>query len=555
MRFVLGAVLLIPSLFAQAPVEYELRFPNAVHHEAEITATFRDVTQPVFEAHMSRTSPGRYAVHEFAKNIYRVRATDGKGNRLTYTRPNPDQWNISGHDGTVRITYTLFGDRADGTYDGIDLSHAHLNSPATYLWAQGMGDRPIRVRFVVPKDLDWRVATQLEPTADPYAFQAPNLDYLMDSPAELSDFTLREFPLTIGGRRQTFRLAVHHLDDDSLVDEFAGMTRKVVLEEAGVFGEFPKFDYGTYTFLLDYVPWVNGDAMEHRNSTYCVNATSLTQSASDLISSVAHEFFHIWNIERLRPRSLEPFNFEAASAPEELWFGEGFTNYYGTLTLARAGLNHFAGFAAAIGRTLDGVILAPGRRFVSPVESSQLTSFFDGARWVDRTNQRNTYVSYYPFGEAVGLGLDLTLRTRFPGITLDDYMRALWEEFGRPEKPYTMDDLERTLARVTGDSTFARLFFGRYVRGHEMMDYKALLEHAGLVLRRRAPDQATLGEPSMSFSEEGALLDEDPLIGTPVYEGGLSRGGVIQEIDGRKIRTRRDWTGRFAISGSAATCG
>src|SRR5579872_6328418 len=114
---VLPLVLFLAPLMAQEPVRYELRFPNAVHHEAEIRATFSGVRQPVLEVVMSRSSPGRYALHEFAKNVYNFRASDGEGHALAVSRPTPYQWNISGHKGTVVVEYTLFGDRADGTYD------------------------------------------------------------------------------------------------------------------------------------------------------------------------------------------------------------------------------------------------------------------------------------------------------------------------------------------------------------------------------------------------------------------------------------------------------
>ena len=148
------ALLLYCSLaFAQKPVEYKASFDNAVHHEAEISVTFRDIPTPTLEARMSRTSPGRYALHEFAKNVYNVRAVDSKGKSLTVTRPNPHQWNVTGHDGTATITYTLFGDYADGTYTGIDSTHAHMNMPATFMWAVGTELRPIRITFRPPPGL------------------------------------------------------------------------------------------------------------------------------------------------------------------------------------------------------------------------------------------------------------------------------------------------------------------------------------------------------------------------------------------------------------------
>jgi predicted metalloprotease with PDZ domain len=537
---VLLALLFVAGQLSAQTIEYEVRFPNAVHHETEVSITFPGVKRQVLEVRMSRTSPGRYALHEFAKNVYRVKAVDGAGKALEITRPNLHQWNVTGHGGTVKFSYTLFGDHADGTYLGIDESHAHLNAPASFAWARGLEGRPVRIRFVPPEGLGWKVATQLKATGDPFVFEAPNRDYFLDSPVEMSDYMLREFEVNDGKRTQTIRVALHHQGGEAEADEYARMIERVVKEQAGVFGEFPEFDYGVYTFLLDYLPWVDGDGMEHRNSTYCVSTRSLARAGKRLIGTVAHEFFHAWNVERLRPASLEPFDFEEVSVPEELWFGEGFTSYYTPLTMVRAGLTDLEGYAERLAG-VGYIVNAPGRRFVSPVEASMGAALSDGASRADATNLRNTYVSYYSYGSAVGLGLDLTLRTRFEGVSLDDYMKALWVKFGRPEKPFVMGDLERTLAEVTGDEEFTNEFFRRYVRGREVVDYEALLKHAGLFMRRAEPDVGVLGESGLRFGKDGAVLGSEPLQRTPLYEAGLGRGARILRLDGKRIGKRKDW--------------
>ncbi len=146
------------------PVKYDISFENRAHHEALVTVTFSDLQPQPLELRMSRTSPGRYALHEFAKNVYDVRAVNGKGQQLQISRANPHQWNVAGHDGTVTVTYTIFGDRAGGTYMGVDNSHAHLNIPATFMWARGYHHRPVEIRFRIP-DKKWTIATQLAPTS------------------------------------------------------------------------------------------------------------------------------------------------------------------------------------------------------------------------------------------------------------------------------------------------------------------------------------------------------------------------------------------------------
>lgn len=537
----LAVLLAAAPAAAQGSVEYDVRFPNRAHHEAEVTATFRGVPpgRPL-QLRMSRSSPGRYALHEFAKNVYAVRAADGQGRALAFTRPDPHQWDVAGHDGTVTVRYTLFGDRADGTYAAIDASHAHLNAPATFLWARGMEDAPVRVRFERPEG--WKVATQLVPTADSSVFTAPDLQYFMDSPVEVGPWELREWTVPGGpdGRPQTVRLALHHLGTAEEADWYAEKARKVVAEQIAMFGEAPRFDFGTYTFLADYLPWVAGDGMEHRNSTVIINRRPLATGEMANLGTLSHEFFHAWNVERIRPAALEPFDFTRANMSAELWFAEGFTSYYDDLFIRRAGLMSDSAYAAGIGSTIvSPVVIAPGRRFHSAVGMSMQAPFVDAASSIDPHNRGNTFLSYYTWGSGIGLGLDLTLRARFPGVTLDDYMRAMWREFGReqtaalaPARPYTLADLRRVLGEVTRDPAFADDFFDRYVEGHEVVDYAALLARAGFLLRNQAPGRPWLGV-QLGQGEGGVLVDDWPLSHGSVYQAGLSADDVILSVDGR----------------------
>ena len=519
---------------AGAQIIYQVSFPNVVHHEAEISISFTDLPAVPLELRMSRSSPGRYALHEFAKNVYSVRAEDGNGFPLQITRPNPYQWDVPVHDGTVRVTYTLFADRADGTYSQVDETHAHLNVPATFMWARGLGDRQIRVTFQPPDGAEWRVATQLFPTDDPMTYTAPDLYYFMDSPIEVSDFALRQWEVSSNGSTSTIRLAVHHDGTEQEVDDYAEMVKKVVEQEIAVFGEAPAFDGGTYTFMADYLPWVSGAGMEHRNSTILSSTASLGTAARRLIGTVAHEFFHTWNVERIRPRTLEPFNFERANMSGELWFAEGFTSYYTPLILRRAGLTAVADYARSISDGLSFVINAPGRRFFSPVEMSMQAPFVDAATAVDPNNRGNTFISYYTWGSVIGLNLDLTLRSRFD-LTLDGYMRAVWERFGKAEIPYTVDDLENRLSEFTGDEGFATDCFARYIRGREVPDYEALLGNAGFQLRPSSPTEAWLGTTSMQYASGSVTLSATPPIGSPLYEVGIGRRDRILRIDGQAI--------------------
>jgi predicted metalloprotease with PDZ domain len=484
---------------------------------------------------MSRTSPGRYALHEFARNVYRVQAKDGRGKPLSFERPTPHQWNISGHDGVVTLEYTLYGDIVDGTYNGIDETHGHLNAPAALMWARGFEKRPALVKITPPNGSKWKVATQLEAVGD-NLFRARDLDYLLDSPLEISNFVWREWKA--GG--QYFRIALHHTGTDEEATAFARMCEAIVLESQAVFGEYPKFDYGTYTFLNDYLPKLRGgDGMEHRNSTVVASRGTLAEDGPRMTGTIAHEFFHVWNVERIRPKTLEPFNFEEASMTGELWFAEGFTTYYTPVLLKRAGLTSIDRFLQTIGGTLTSVLNSPGREVFSPVEMSQLAPFIDGAVTREPRNLGNTVISYYPYGAAIGLGIDLAIRTRFPGKSLDDWMRAMWVAHGKTEQPYTLSDLERTLASVTTPE-FASEVFRRHIRGKEQMDYAGLLDRAGIVLRRTKAGQPWLGRVSMRYSNEGAEITGATLVGSPLYEAGLDRDDRIVELAGRPLKQASD---------------
>ena len=188
-----------------AETTYVVTLPEPEHHWLQVEATFRDLGAAPLRARMSRSSPGRYAVHEFAKNVFAIDAFDGAGRSLRVARGSADEWHVAGHDGQVRLVYRIFGDHADGTYMAVDSTHAHLNMPATFIWAVGLEARPIRITFTPPAGARWSAGTQLFTTSDPLTFTAPNLQYFLDSPTELADLVVSTFTVanTDGRRRRS----------------------------------------------------------------------------------------------------------------------------------------------------------------------------------------------------------------------------------------------------------------------------------------------------------------------------------------------------------------
>ena len=528
-------------------IQYHLSFPEPEHRWVQVDVLFPDLKAESLNVLISSASPGRYARHEFAKNLVEIEFTDGAGTQLNATQVSPSEWNVVGHEGTVRVRYRLFGDRVDGTYLGIDTTHAHMNMPATLLWARSLEDRAARLTFERPVGKTWTVATQLYPTEDPLVFTAPNLQYLMDSPTEFSDFALRRFTVrdpSGSDYEPAFRVAVHHDGEATALETYTRSIERIVRETVAVFGEFPRFETSTYTFIADYLPHASGDAMEHRNSTILTSTGPVNGVGQ--FDSVAHEFFHVWNVERIRPRSLEPFNFTRANVSGELWLAEGFTNYYGALVMQRTGLTSLTNTLRRWVGAINTITHHPGRRIRSAVEMSRLAPFTDAATAIDRTNWDNTFISYYTWGEAIGLGLDVTLRTRTNGsVTLDDYMRALWKRFGKPsggapgvvDRPYTARDALDVLGEVAGDAAFGREFFARYIDGNDAIDYVALLEHAGFVLRPSAPDQAGLGVVTFG---SGMVVASPTVYGSPLHEAGVERDDVLLMLDQHSVASRSE---------------
>ncbi len=541
----LGCLLASPLVLADGTTRYQVSFDNAVHHEARISATFSAIEDQVLEVQMSRSSPGRYALHEFAKNIYNVSAVNSVGQPLEVTRANPYQWLIAGHDGEVTVTYTLFGDRADGTYAQIDRTHAHLNMPATFLWASHHEQRPIEVEFR-PFDPSWKVATQLIKGQDKYHFSAPNLDYFFDSPTELSDHQVRSWQVESHGKTQTIHLAVHHDGLDEDLDKYTEMAKAVVAQEIKVFGELPQFDHGEYTFIACYLPHVNGDGMEHRNSTVLTNTSSLDEGEYKQLSTLAHEFFHAWNVERIRPKELEPFNFSGANMTPSLWLAEGFTSYYDRLIVRRANEWTHDEFFDHLATIVNQAYNARGRLYFTPEGASQLATFTDAGTSIDRTNFKNIFFSYYPYGRAMGLALDLSIRHQFPGKSLDDFMRQMWLDFGKTEQAYSREDIKQTLAKVTGDQRFADKFFAEYIYGQTKPDFSSLLAAAGLTLVVKDEDSAYLGKLSFNFDGKAAMVSNQILVDSPLYKAGIERGDQIVKLGRRAIRSQALWENALA---------
>lgn len=274
-------------------------------------------------------------------------------------------------------------------------------------------------------------------------------------------------------------------------------------------------------------------------------------SADRLLGVFSHEYFHNWNVERIRPKTLEPFNFEKSNMSNELWCAEGFTQYYGGLILSRAGLVGKDNFINTASGLISTKMNTPGARDYSPVQASNHAVFVDAAVSIDKNNYGNMFTSYYTYGALIALALDLELQTKY-NKTIDAYMQAMWKRFGKTEIPYTVGTMQETLATIT-DAKFAADFFGKYVNGHEAIDYASLFAKAGYDIRNPNAGKPTMGiftgggfggrgAGGAAATPERLVIDRNTTKGTAAYEAGLDINDEILKLDDTEVKTQADVT-------------
>lgn len=527
---------LFTSISRSQSIHYFVSFPNLAHHEAQVTLIASDLKPQPAVFKMSRSSPGRYATHEFGKNVYNVKAYDEKGAEITCNRTDGDVYEVPQSNGYIKLVYTIYGNYADGTYLGIDPSGIHINMPAMFMWMKGADKAPITLHFDIPQDLHWSIATQLKPTGEQWTFTASGLQYFMDCPTKIGDLKYKNWEVrNPDGKTYDFRIAFDAHGTDTVFTVFTQKVERIVREEQAIFGETPHYDFGTYTFLASINPYVHGDGMEHRNSTM-ISIPMEFHGENFLLGVFAHEFFHCWNVKRIRPKSLEPFNFEKSDMSDELWFAEGFTQYYGELAVLRAGFDDQTSYMRTLAGYINTKQNTAGARNYSPIDASRHAVFVDAGVSIDKTNFANMFTSYYPYGASIAMALDLMLREQYHK-TLDDLMQEAWKRFGKPEVPYNVEGLQEALAATTGDRSFAESFFKKYIYGHESLDYAPLLSKAGFQVSNPGAGKSWIGDPRFT-ENDGLVISSNTIKATPLYEAGLDIDDKILKLGEVSVHTQ-----------------
>ncbi|MDQ1591631.1 MAG: hypothetical protein QOG71_2258 [Pyrinomonadaceae bacterium] len=512
-------VLLCATVSAQDErydISYQLSMSNPASHLFEVRLTVEPPKgAEAVDFQMPRWSPGRYAVFDFAKNVQEVRAETScptaapcpQGSVLDVTRLDTQTWRVfprSAISKGVTLTYKVFANDLSGTFSQLDTRHANFNGGSIFMYVVGHKQDPVRLSISPPAN--WRIINAATARPDQREWQFPNYDILIDTPTEIApDFTVEEFQ--VDGKAH--RVMVHSFGEEK--GQRAALVRdieRVVRAEIALMGT-P--DYDSYLFMMHFDPTApRGDGMEHLASTQIITTRALGDKGvgEDALDTAAHEFFHVWNVKRLRPVELGPWDFTRPVNTRSLWIAEGLTNYYGGLMQRRAGLlddeRYFSFLTGAIGSVEN----APGNPLISAEEASLIASFIDRTPHYQRTNLAATTVSYYSKGEVIGIVLDLLLRGRTHGRTsLDVVMRGLYEEFYLKSpattyysrgRGYTGADFERAVSQAAGMDMSD--FFARHVRGTQPLPYDEAFAHVGLRLVK-TPATATAAAAGAQTSD------------------------------------------------------
>ena len=518
-----------------AALVYQVQALDCHAHLFAITLT---IAKPAADQTVSMPVwiPGSYLVREFAKHLQRLQATQN-GRTVALTQPDKCSWQVHCNPGkplTLRYEIYAFDNSVRSAW--LDTQRGFFNGTSVCLRVHGQEDTPHQLTLAAPGwPAGWQVATALAPLKVNKSgfghYLAANYDELVDSPVELGAFWSGSF--TAGGVPHRFVVAGASASFDGarlLADAQTICEAEINFWHAQAAGAKTKqtktkAPHNRYVFLLNAVDNSYG-GLEHRHSTALIckradlprlgQAKALTASDgyTTLLGLISHEYFHTWNVKRLRPAEFASYDYTQENYTELLWFFEGFTSYYDDLLLRRAGLIDDATYLSLLGKTINAVQQTPGRRVQSVAQAS-----FDA--WVkyyrQDENSANATISYYSLGSLVALCLDLSLRPA-GSSNLDDVMRGLWQRCAGG--PMTEADVLAVVTALGGDALAKRL--AQWVHGTDDLPIQTLLQRQGIAV---TSDQAAMADQlGLRVTETGGLRVKTVLRGSAAEHAGLAAG-------------------------------
>ena len=510
----------LPAQRGHAPFRstYTVSVPDPAASRFHVTAEFTNIAQPTLDLALPTWTPGWYTVENYAKNILRLRIVGPDGATLGHTMPRKATWRVR-TAGLSRITVEF-----EYLATVLSLNTAKLTRDmgfftGTELFLEPVGHRagPITVHFQLPAD--WKIAAALRETSDPMTYTAADYDELVDAPVQLGHFDVTRFEA--GGKPHYFVAQPAGSWDATKTARFTDLIAKIVRTDSAIFGSLP---YDKYLYFYHFArPESNaGGALEHLNSHVTMAASPAT-TPEQLIGTVAHEYFHLWNVKRIRPVEMWPYDYSREQETPQLWVSEGFTNYYGSLSELRAGINPRATFLTDYAGAIRAIEENEARKYISPAEASSST-------WLGYDTPVAFGISYYPWGQVLGGLLDLSVRHDSRGKSgLDDVMRALWREHYLKGRGFAAPEFEAIVSRLAGRS-YAD-FFQRYVWGTQIAPYDTILGYAGYRLERASQAVGLIGVQT-DFLADGVKVTAVTPDGAAAAAG-VQVGDILVSVDGR----------------------
>ena len=504
-------------------IEYRLTLNNPTSHIYLVEIEIQGIDEDTLSVAMPAWSPGAYRIQDFARNVQNFQAQTRSGRRrLDWMKTDKLTWMVSkSADDDVVITYELYSERL--TYEMADIS-----GPSTYMYVVGQKHVPVALRFEKPRD--WDVYTGLPRRRG--AYRASDYDVFIDAPAFVGEFRVLEF---ISGTIP-YRIVFSDPDVEFIEEQVIGDVQSVVDAAVEIFGHAP---YQDYTFLFKVQPGAGSGGIEHLNSTRItvgINDFASGARYDQFLFVVAHEFFHLWNVKRIRPEGLGPFDYTREASTRSLWISEGLTSYYGRLLLARAGIFTPRSYLDSLAQEINRHQELPGRLLMSAEESSWET-------WARSDNSENNTISYYAKGEIAGMLLDIEIRARTNSEkSLDDVMRYLMENFANKGIGFPEDAFLEALNTVAG-SDFAETYL-HLVQSRAELDYDRYIGQAGLrVVAERQPSALFMGvqveEADGNVAQVTRVIQD-----SPAQRAGIDTGDVLVAFDDQRI-TFTNFQGRF----------
>jgi predicted metalloprotease with PDZ domain len=516
--FLFVLALAVPS---KATIQYAVSLEHPEQHLFHVTMTVPNVTGELIVQMAAWNA--LYQIRDFSNHVGQVEAFIGS-ERAPIEKLDKQTWRIKG-TGTIKISYATFWDDVGPFASQLNAEHAFINSAMILLYVPDRRTEPVSISvndapaaWGIESAVPWEITQRGDHRV--IVIQGPSYDALADGPIEIGKF--QEFDLPGISPRVT--VVVH--GDNWHKKKVEEDLRRICQYELKLMDGAP---FERYTFILHIGKGAGGGGMEHSNST------AIGVGSDEYLAGVAaHEFFHLWNVKRIRPATLDPVDYSKEQFTRALWFAEGVTSTYGAYTLVRSGIWSKEQFYMDLGQQITELENRPANRWQS-AEQSSLDAWLEKYPLYNRPEHS---VSYYTKGQILGDLLDILIRDRTHNDkSLDDVLRALNTDFAKQGKPYRDSlDIRLTTENIAGGSF--EEFFRKYVAGTEPFPYQRILALAGLELRTLEHSRATLGFSTERDAANGVVVVQSVMADGAAAEGGLRIGDVILEWNGGEVPRR-----------------